>query len=311
MKAVKCSRAPLRRQDIAEFGVSATRAFGKLLLTPPERKTSLKGRTRVPKRAAWSSSVELADIKAIGRLMNGTVNDVLLAAVAGGLRRYLAARGEATDGLNLRAMVPVSLRPPEAADTLGNYFGLIILSLPVGIVDPMRRLAVLKRRMDKIKGTPEALVAYGILNVIGASPVTIEKAMMAFFGAKISAVMTNVPGPSEQLYFVGVPLRGLMFWVPTPAQLGLGISIISYAGKVLVGFATDASLAPNPKEIVAGFEAEVAEMQSWLHAAPEPEEAAQSAEPARCQALTKEGKPCKNRALPGKTTCRVHRPSDA
>jgi len=141
--------------------------------------------------------------------------------------------------------------------------------------------------------------------------VTVEKAMMAFFAAKISAVMTNVPGPSEQLYFVGVPLSGLMFWVPTPAQLGLGISIISYAGKVMVGFATDASLAPNPKEIVAGFEAEVAEMQSWLHAAPEPEEVAQSIEPARCQALTKEGKPCKNRALPGKTKCRVHSQSDA
>ncbi len=177
----------------------------------------------------------------------------------------------------------------------------------------MRRLAVLKRRMDKIKDTPEAMVAYGIVNAIGASPVMVEKAMMAFFAAKISAVMTNVPGPSEQLYFVGVPLSGLMFWVPTPAQLGLGISIISYAGKVLVGFATDASLAPNPKEIVAGFEAEVAEMRSWLHAAPEPEEAAQSVEPAaqmtepaRCQAMTKEGKPCKNRALPGKTTCRVH-----
>jgi len=109
-----------------------------------------------------------------------------------------------------------------------------------------------------------------------------------------------------------------MFWVPTPAQLGLGISIISYAGKVQVGFATDASLAPNPKEIVAGFEAEVAEMQSWLHAAPEPGEVAQSTEPAaqmteppRCQAMTKEGKPCKNRALPGKTTCRVHSRSDA
>jgi diacylglycerol O-acyltransferase / wax synthase len=298
-----------RRQDIADFGVSATRAFGKLLLTPPERKTSLKGRTRVPKRAAWSSSVDLADIKAIGRLLDGTVNDVLLAAVAGGLRRYLAARGEPTDGLNLRAMVPVSLRPPEAADKLGNYFGLVILSLPVGIVDPMRRLAVLKRRMDKIKDTPEAMVAYGIVNALGASPVMVEKAMMAFFAAKISAVMTNVPGPREKLYFVGVPLSGLMFWVPTPAQLGLGISIISYAGKVLVGFATDASLVPNPKEIVAGFEAEVAEMQSWLRAAPTPEEvepAAQTTEPARCQAMTKEGKPCRNRPLPGETTCRTH-----
>ena len=108
-----------------------------------------------------------------------------------------------------------------------------------------------------------------------------------------------------------------MFWVPTPAQLGLGISIISYAGKVLVGFATDASLAPNPEEIVAGFEAEVAEMRCWLHAAPAPEEvaqsvepAAQSTEPARCQAMTKEGKPCRNRALAGKTTCRVHSQSD-
>ncbi len=296
---------PVRRRDVARFGVSATQAFGKLLLTPPERKTSLKGRCRVPKRAAWSAPIDLADIKAIGRLMSGTVNDVLLAAVAGGLRRYLSGRGEPTDGLNLRAMVPVSLRPPEAAEALGNYFGLIILSLPVGVADPMRRLALLKRRMDRIKGTPEAIVAFGILNAIGASPVTVERAMMSFFGAKISAVMTNVPGPRTQLHFAGVPLNSLVFWVPTPAQLGLGISIISYAGKVLVGFATDAHLAPYPREIVVGFEAEVEEMRGWLRV-PVQEVDAQSGAPARCQALTRVGRPCRNRALPGKATCRVH-----
>src|SRR5581483_2246156 len=131
---------------------------------------------------------------------------------------------------NLRAIVPVNLRPadePLDLDRLGNQFGLVFLSLPVGIREPHARVAELKRRMDQIKHSPEALVAFGILNAIGATPVEIEGIITTIFGMKGTAVMTNVAGPRQTLYFAGKPIRGIMFWVPHPANLGLGVSILS------------------------------------------------------------------------------------
>ena len=114
-------------------------------------------------------------------------------------------------------------------------------------------MAVLKDRMDDIKRSPEALVAYGLLGAIGATPVAMERVINTIFGMKATAVMTNVPGPREPIYLAGNRIRGLMFWVPTPAQLGLGISIISYAGQVNVGINTDARLIPVPAEIAVAF----------------------------------------------------------
>ncbi len=203
--------------------------------------------------------------------------------------------------VNIRVMVPVSVRPPGDFDRLGNRFGLVILSLPVGVRDPQRRLMVLKRRMDVIKSTPEALVAFGILNLMGLTPIQVEKIIMAIFAAKVTGVMTNVPGPRQPLYLAGRQLKGLMFWVPAPGNLALGLSILSYAGEVRIGVATDAGLIPDPEGIVAGFQAELDEMRGWLQP-PGP-----AALPrARCQATTQAGAACKNLALPGTTLCRVH-----
>ena len=234
-----------------------------------------------------------------------TVNDVLLAAVSGALRRYLEERGQPTERLNIRAMVPVSLRRPEDVDGLGNYFGLVLLSLPVGLREPQKRLAVLKKRMDAIKNTPEAAVAFGILGVMGMTPIQVEKIILGIFAVKASVVMTNVPGPREPLYLAGSRIGSLMFWVPAPGGIGMGISILSYAGNVMVGVATDAGLVPDPEAIVEGFQAELVEMRSLLVSSAHVGEAAPAT--GRCQALTQAGQPCKNRALPGETACRVHR----
>ena len=105
--------------------------------------------------------------------------------------------------MNLRAMIPVNLRAPSDLDLehLGNQFGLVILSLPVGIAEPLTRMSVLKERMDAIKRSPEALVAFGILGAIGATPVVMERLINRIFGMKLTAVMTNVPGPRADLPF--------------------------------------------------------------------------------------------------------------
>ena len=162
--------------------------------------------------------------------MGATANDALVAA--GALRRYLESRGEPTSGLAIRASVPVNLRPPDQSHRPGNSFGLVLLSLPVGIVDPVRRLRAIREEMDGIKRSPEALVAFSVLSVLGVAPVEVEPLGLRFFGGQTTAVLTNVPGPGEPLHLAGSKLGRMMFWVPQSGHLGLGISILSYAGRV-------------------------------------------------------------------------------
>ncbi len=245
---------------LARNGASSVEALGKLLLMPPDPQTLFKGSLGVQKQAAWSMPLPLQEIKAIGKITGGTVNDILLTAVTGALRHYMLSRGDVPDGLSIRAAIPVNLRPAEDPLTLGNRFGVVFLSLPVGIEDPLDRLLAVKERMEAIKGSPEAIVAFGILTTMGISPMEIQNIGVNMFGSKATGVMTNVPGPPETVYMAGKPIRTIMFWVPQSAHLGLGVSILSYAGQVTIGIATDAGLVPDPQAITAAFHDEIDEL---------------------------------------------------
>ncbi len=305
---------PARLIDLAKLGASSTYEVGKLVLTPPDERTLFKGRMGVTKRVAWSAPIPLSDIKAIGKATESTVNDVLLAAVAGALRRYLEGRDEPVEAtLNLRALVPVNLRPLDDVSDLGNRFGLVLLSLPVGMEKPRQRLEELKHRMKALKQSPEAAVAFGILGAMGLTPADMANRLTRFFGTKASAVMTNVPGPRAPLYMAGQAVQGIMFWVPAPGRLGLGVSIFSYAGSVLIGIATDARRVPDPDTLVEDFHAELEQMKRWTkppQRASKTTKKPRAAAPAegRCAAQTKAGQPCQNRALPGAEYCRRHAP---
>jgi diacylglycerol O-acyltransferase / wax synthase len=202
------------------------------------------------------------DVKLIGSALGGTINDVLVAAVAGGLRRYLEDRGhEPHAALSFRAVMPVNLRPLEKMSDLGNQFGLIFLSLPVGILDPIERLTELRRRATALKRSTEPVVVYWILRAMGITPHFIQKLVVRIFATKATAVMTNVPGPRQVLFLAGAPLQDLFFWVPQSGRVGLGVSICSYAGHVRLGVGTDAGLVPDPEGIVKGFHDELAELK--------------------------------------------------
>jgi WS/DGAT/MGAT family acyltransferase len=324
---------PRHAMDLAQLATRGATALGRLVLLWPDPKTVFKGKLVVPKRAAWSEPIPLTSVKTIGRGLGGTVNDVLLTAMTGALRRYLQGRDEAVDGLNIRAIVPVNLRPPDVEPELGNKFGLVFLSLPVGIADPRDRLRELKRRMDALKGSLEAPVAFGILNTIGMAPEAIQDVVVNIFGAKGTAVMTNVVGPRERIYLAGAPLDALMFWVPQSGRLGMGVSILSYAGQVWMGVITDEGLVPDPEAIISSFHSEfdalLAEARE-ARKAPDIQELSAKLETVladldemltdvgvdsatkpdgdidHCQALTKAGHPCKNRPLHGSRYCRVH-----
>ena len=261
---------PSRIADLARLGAEGAYRLGRLVALPPDPKTAFKGELGRRKRAAWSSAVPLDDFKAIGKAFGATVNDVLVATATGALRRYLDRRGEPTTGVSIRASVPVNLRPLDQAHKLGNSFGLVFLTLPIGTVDPVRRLHSIKKEMDELKRSPEALVAYGVLNLMGLAPVEVEKLGLRFFGSKATAVLTNVPGPREPLYLAGRKLNKVMFWVPQSGRLGLGISILSYAGGVMLGVATDEGLVSDPERIVEAFGQEFRALKAAAQKTPRP-----------------------------------------
>jgi WS/DGAT/MGAT family acyltransferase len=246
--------------ELAEAGRDDAAVLAKLVFTPPAARTAVTGETVVAKRAVWSRPIPLADVRTIGRATGATVNDVLLAAVTGALRRYLQAHGTPVD--TVRTFIPFNLRPLDrpVPVTLGNKFGLVFLDLPVGMDDPIGRLRELSRRMTAVKNSPEGVLAFGLLSGVGLTPTHVQKAIVDFFTAKASAVITNVPCPREPVYVGGVPLAGVMAWVPRSGNTPMGVCIFSYAEKVYVGIAVDAALVPEPQTIVAGFQAELDEL---------------------------------------------------
>ena len=218
-------------------------------------KTAFKGEVGVGKAVAWSEGIPLDDVKFVKNTMGATVNDVLVAAMAGALRKYVETRGDNPDGKEIRAMVPVDIRGPE--DTkLTNRFALVYLPLPIGVADPIDRLFETKRNMDAIKQSPEALVTYQAIAGLGVVSDSIARGVRGYYADKVSAVLTNVPGPSEKLYFAGKLLDTIVFWVPQSGSIGVGISIFSYAGQVNIGLITDRGLAPDPDTIIAAFQEE-------------------------------------------------------
>jgi WS/DGAT/MGAT family acyltransferase len=242
--------------NLGHIGRDAAADLGRFLLLEPDPHTALRGELGVNKRAAWSAGVPLEDIKTIQRALGGTVNDVLLTVVAGALRRYLEDQGEPVDSINLRVAVPVNMRPPGNEAELGNRVGAMFVPLPISIADPVCRLGEIVRHVNGRKGSWEAPVTFAALNVLGRAPARITNRLVNTFGTRASVVMTNVKGPQEQLYLAGSPLTAVMAWVPTTGRMGIGISVLSYAGKVRLGVLTDEALTPDPETIIAGFHAE-------------------------------------------------------
>lgn len=253
---------PARLVDAARLLGNGARSLAKLLLIPPDRRTALRGQCGVVKRVAWSQPIPLETVKRIGSSLDATVNDVLVSAAAGALHRYLLARSGEIEASDIRAVLPVSIRKPQEFNQLGNRFGLVFLSLPIGLSDAWRRVGVVKRRMDEIKDSAEAAVAFGILTTIGMTPRQIERIIVDIFGMKGTLVLTNVPGPRKMLYLAGAGLKQIMFWVPQPGGLALGLSIISYNGSVIVGFASDAGLVPEPQRLADFFAQEINELST-------------------------------------------------
>ncbi len=237
----------------AKVGYQAVSDVATLALMSDDSPTSLKGKPGGLKRVAWDDGLPLDAVKAVGKGFNCSVNDVLLSCVAGAIGRYLRSRGEDVEGKEIRAMVPVNLRPPTKAYELGNRFGLVPLVLPIGIANPVERLYAVRARMQELKGSFLPIMAFGLLSVAGLLIKPVQHAMLNIFAKKATAVMTNVPGPSQPLKFCGATLDRVMFWVPQSGDIGMGVSILTYAGKVQFGLITDERLCPEPQAVIDEF----------------------------------------------------------
>jgi WS/DGAT/MGAT family acyltransferase len=229
----------------------------RLLLTPADARTALKGDPGISRRVAWTPPLPLDEIKAIAHANDATVNDVLLAAISGGLRHYLESR----DGpvAEVQAMVPFNLRPLDepVPRELGNRFGLVFLPLPVGTSGAGSRLREVHKRMQEIKDSRDGAVSYGLLSLTGLTPEPVERRIIDLFTAKGTAVMTNVPGPREPVYFAGTPVRTVLVWAPTSGHIGMSVSIFSYRGEVTIGLLVDAAHVEDPEQILELTELEL------------------------------------------------------
>jgi WS/DGAT/MGAT family acyltransferase len=245
--------AALHPRQTLHTAVDDAQTLAKLLVPGTDPPSAIKGEQHIAHHIAWSDPVDLWRVKRLARGLHATVNDVVVAAVTAALGDYVREHGD--DPEHLRALVPFNLRPldePVPRD-LGNRFGLVLLELPIGEEDAIERVALVKQRMDAIKRGHEGPIAYGILELMGLTPAPVEARLIDYFTAKGSLVLTNVPGPSRPIRVAGAQLKGVLVWAPCSGSVGMSVSIFSYAGKVTVGFLTDAGLVPDPQTLADGF----------------------------------------------------------
>lgn len=242
--------------DATKLAVRTTRVVGDLVFSHnPDN--PFDGQPGGAKRVVWTGPLPLLAPKHLGHLAGATLNDVLMSAVAAALHRYQLDRGE--DPVDLVTMVPVNVRPLDEPlpRELGNRFALVFFRFPSALGAPLARLAETKRRMDWIKRSPEAVLTYTLINAIGRANPSVERFLVDFFANKAIGVTTNVAGPRSPRTLAGVPLSGVLGWVPGSGRQTLGVCIFTYAGTVRVGFLCDAEVVPDPERLLAAFEDEL------------------------------------------------------
>jgi WS/DGAT/MGAT family acyltransferase len=243
--------------DAAGLTLRTGQVVSDLLLTTNPT-SAVGGEPGHRKRVVWTDSLPLTGLKQVGRLVGATLNDVLLSAVAGALHTYQEEQGR--EPVDVVTMVPVNVRPLDEPlpRELGNDFALVFLRYPSGDATPLGRLAVSKARMDWLKASPEAALTYALISVLGHAPAGLERRIVDFFADKAIGVTTNVAGPREQRRLAGVPLTGVLGWVPGSGRHTLGFCVVTYNDTVRIGIMADESVVADPESLLTALEDEVA-----------------------------------------------------
>jgi diacylglycerol O-acyltransferase / wax synthase len=262
--ALRGPRQLAERLGRAAAGVGALARVAQA--APP---TPLNVRIGPHRRFSWVAA-DLQDFKQVKNGLGGTVNDVVLAVVAGALGRYLSRRSEVDEDLVLRAMVPVSVRADLERGALGNRVAAMWVSLPVGMTDPVQRLLTISREMDGVKQSGQAVGAQVLTELTGFAPPTIvaQAARLQTRQRMFNLVVTNVPGPQFPLYMLGRRLQAMYPMVPLAAGQALGIAIISYNGQLDFGLNADFDALPDLEELAGDLAGASAELVAAAGASP-------------------------------------------
>jgi diacylglycerol O-acyltransferase len=280
--AWSAARGPRRAAgQAAEFA----RAMSSLssLLQPPAG-SSLNGPIGPHRRWAWARG-RLADVKAIRSAYGGTVNDVVLAAIARGFRDLLIGRGESVENRVVRTMVPVSVRAPSERGTYNNKVSAVFADLPMGIADPHERLAAVHAQMEDLKERRQAVAGSTLTSLSGFAPAM----LLALSGRvatrtpqrAVNTVTTNVPGPQRPVYLVSRRMLEYFPFVPLGGHVRIGVAIVSYDGGLSFGITGDYETAPDIGVLAEGIERGLAEMMPAADEAPAPRRRSGRPAPAR------------------------------
>lgn len=325
---------PDRTMNFIRQSVTAAASITRFITRQSDPETILRGGLGGQKRAVWEGPLPLDQIKRIGRVFGGTVNDVLIAMLAGAMRKYMLHHKERVYGKQLHSFVPVNLRSNKSKELLGNQFGFVFLTFPVGTSDPLKRLQLVHKSMNDLKSSNEAVATFGLLHLLGYAP-GLQEIALSIIDSKGSAITTNVPGPREQLYLAGAPMKTLMAWVPKSGHVGLGMSILSYNGGVWLGIASDEKTVPDPEMILTYFCEEFDAFIKLVEKSPETSgsmivpmirkldesietlvemkndfdnksDGSDTQNMNYCKGITISGNRCKNKVLPGDDYCYIH-----
>ncbi len=226
-------------------------------VSAPGSATSLNGPLGPHRRWAWARS-QLADVKRIREAHGGTVNDVVLAAITGGFRDLLLARGEDVQARVVRTMVPVSVRAEHERGTYNNKVSAMFAELPVEIEDPVARLESIREQMQNLKRSGQAVAAERLTALSGFAPAE----LLALAGRvasqvpqhAVNTVTTNVPGPQHPLFLCGRRMLEAFPWCPLVGHLRIGVAIFSYDGNISFGVTGDRDTAPDILVLCEGIE---------------------------------------------------------
>lgn len=227
-------------------------AVARIIFRPADPPTILKRTLSGVKKAVWSESYNVPEIKKIAQSKGATINDTVMSVVTGAISRYIDWQGD-TRKPNIRSFILVNLRGRTFDEDLGNKFGLVFLDMPLDRDQPIHRLEGIKSGMDNLKASAEYAASYFILHILGIVPKWIEDLAIKILDTKGSVVATNVPGSRQPLYLAGAPITSIIAFVPQSGRIGVGLSFVSYNDQLVVGLNTDTGLIPDPEVFLQFF----------------------------------------------------------
>ena len=253
---------PDKTGDYVNKGLAYTQSSLHIASKILEPETVFPNQLGVSKRVAWSRPFSLEEIDGMCDTLGGTLNDMMVTAIVGGLRRYMVAHEKPVNAARFRAAIPVNLRKNSSTANLGNKFGVVFLSVPLAMSDPKERLAEVRARMDLLKQSEDAQTVYNLVSAFSLIPSGLQSAVVKQVAVLASAVITNVTGPEEERYLAGQKIESGMFWAPQSGRVGLGITIFSFGGNAYIGINADPKVMPDPEVFVEYLVAEYEGMKT-------------------------------------------------